>query len=264
MAENGIDGPVIGLAFDGTGYGEDGAVWGGEVLIAEYRHFRRAAHLAYVPMPGGDAAVREPWRMALAYLDDAYGGDLFRIDLPMMGTLDAARAAAVLAMARKGVNAPPTSSLGRLFDGVAAILDIRRRASFEGQAAMALEAVADPAESGRYDVEWSSDDVRKIRPAPLIRGVVQDRLDGVAPRVISGRFHNTLIHLFTALCLEIRRETGLGHVVMSGGVFQNVILLAGLTRALEKSGFEVSNHARVPANDGGLAIGQAMVAAAAG
>jgi hydrogenase maturation protein HypF len=262
MAENGLEGPVIGLAFDGTGYGTDGAIWGGEVLIAEYRSFQRAAHLAYLPMPGGDAAVREPWRMALAYLDNAFGPELARLDLPMMRALDDVRVEAVLAMARQGLNAPPTSSLGRLFDGIAALLDIRYHASFEGQAAMALEMSADPAAVGGYEIEWSLDDIRQIRPAPIIRGVVRDRLAGVAPAAISGKFHNTLIRLFTELCTEIRRATGLGRVVMSGGAFQNAILLEGLTRALAREGFTVSNHARVPPNDGGLAIGQAMVAAA--
>ena len=141
-------GRLIGLAFDGTGYGGDGAIWGGEVLIAEYRSFRRAAHLAYTPMPGGDAAVREPWRMALAYLYDAFGEALMQLDLPMIRLLDEARMQTVLAMVQKGFNAPPTSSLGRLFDGIAALLDIRYDVSFEGQAAMALEMSADRSEKG--------------------------------------------------------------------------------------------------------------------
>ncbi len=264
MAENRLEGPVIGLAFDGTGYGTDGAVWGGEVLIAGYRSFERAAHLAYTPMPGGDAAVREPWRMALAYLAGAFGDTLRQLKLPMLLKLEKTRMNTVLAMVQKGVNTPPTSSLGRLFDGVAALLDIRYTTSFEGQAAMALETAADPAEEGYYDTTWSDDaDGRRIiRIAPIVRGVVEDRLAGVSAAVISRKFHNAVVRLFTVLCAEIRRDTGLSTVAMSGGAFQNAILLKELTRTLTREGFTVWGHTRVPTNDGGLALGQAMVAAA--
>ena len=262
MAENGLEGPVIGLAFDGAGYGTDGAIWGGEVLITEYRTFDRAAHLAYTPMPGGDAAVKAPWRMALAYLHDAFGEELHRLDLPMLRRLDRARVQTVLTMIQKGFNSPPTSSMGRLFDGIAALLDIRHDVSFEGQAAMALEMAAAPVETGHYELEWSVGDIRRIQPSPIVRGVVQDRLAGVPPSVISRKFHNTIVRLFTELCCEIRRDTGLCRVVMSGGAFQNLILLEGLSRALTGEGFEVSSHTRVPTNDGGLSLGQAVIAAA--
>jgi hydrogenase maturation protein HypF len=145
---------------------------------------------------------------------------------------------------------------------MAAILDIRRTVSFEGQAAMALEMAADPAEAGHYDFSWSSGDIRQIQVSPIVMGAVRDRLSGVSPAVISRKFHNTLIHLFARLCSEIRRDTGLPRVVMSGGAFQNGILLDGLTRALTREGFAVFSHSRVPTNDGGLSLGQAMVAAA--
>ena len=262
MAENGIEGPVIGLAFDGTGYGEDGAVWGGEVLITDYRSFRRAAHLAYTPMPGGDTAVREPWRMALAYLQGAYGARLRELDLPMLRRLDEVKMETILAMAARGVNAPPTSSLGRLFDGIAALMDLRHTVSFEGQAAVALEMVSDPGETGAYETAWSSGEIRRIEVSPIVRGVVEDRLSGVAPAVIGRRFHNTLVRLFTRLAGEIRKDTGLTRVVLSGGAFQNRILLEGLIQGLGNEGFAVFSHSRVPANDGGLSLGQAMVAAA--
>ncbi|MGD9875295.1 acylphosphatase [Desulfococcus sp.] len=262
MAENGLEGPVIGLAFDGTGYGTDGAVWGGEVLTADYRSFERAAHLAYTPMPGGDAAVREPWRMAVAYLHGAFGDALRELDLPMLRRLDADRIDAVLAMVRGGFQAPFTSSLGRLFDGVAALLDIRYDVTFEGQAAMALEMSADPSETGCYPCERPAQNSREIPLFPIIEGVVRDRLSGLCVPVISRKFHNTLIRQFTTLCTDIRCNTGLDRVVLSGGAFQNVILLKGLTRALTGAGFSVFSHARVPTHDGGISLGQAMVAAA--
>jgi len=262
MAENRLEGPVIGLAFDGTGHGTDGAVWGGEVLKVDYRSFERAAHLAYTPMPGGDAAVREPWRMALAYLHGAFGKALRELDLPMLRHLDGNRVHTVLAMVEGGFQAPLTSSLGRLFDGIAALLDIRYDVTFEGQAAMALEMSADPSETGCYACDRPAENSREIPLLPIIEGVVRDRLSGLPVPVISQKFHNTLIRLFTALCTDIRRDAGLDRVVMSGGAFQNVILLDGLTRALNGEGFTVFNHIRVPTHDGGIALGQAMVAAA--
>ena len=262
LAENRAAGPVIGLAFDGTGYGSDGAIWGGEVLVAEAAGFRRAAHLAYVPLPGGAAAIRAPWRMALSYLWDAFGDDYRKLDLPLLKARDAARIETVAAMVRRGLNAPPTSSLGRLFDAVAALAGIRYHVTFEGQAAMELEMAACGAPERPYAVGWEEGTIKRIPPAPLVRALVADLLAGVPAAVVSDRFHATLVDLFTRLCAALRLETGIGQVALSGGVFQNLLLFTGLKESLESQGFTVLSHAHVPTNDGGIALGQAVAAAA--
>jgi hydrogenase maturation protein HypF len=262
LAENRAAGPVIGLAFDGTGYGSDGAIWGGEVLVAEAARFRRAAHLAYVPLPGGAAAIRAPWRMALSYLWDAFGDDYRKLDLPLLKARDAARIETVAAMVRRGLNAPPTSSLGRLFDAVAALAGIRYHVTFEGQAAMELEMAAGGAPERPYAVGWEEGAIKRIPPAPLVRALVADLLAGVPAAVVSDRFHATLVDLFTRLCAALRLETGIGQVALSGGVFQNLLLFTGLKESLQSQGFTVLSHAHVPTNDGGIALGQAVAAAA--
>jgi hydrogenase maturation protein HypF len=263
MAEHRLEGPVIGVACDGTGYGPDGTVWGGEVLLADAKGFERAAHLACVPMPGSAAAIREPWRMAVSYLYDAFGAGLLDLDLPVLAATGGDRLTLMLEMITRRVNSPLTSSLGRLFDAVAALAGLRRRVSFEGQAAMELEMAADAATDAAYDVDWQGGHPVQVLPAPVIRGVVGDLRQGVSAGTISVKFHNTLIRLFTELCCRIRGERGLDRVVLSGGVFQNTRLLSGLIPALSARGFHVYSHRLVPPNDGGLALGQALIAAAA-
>ena len=264
MAENMVDGPVIGLSFDGTGLGSDGTIWGGEVLVADYHTFTRAAHLAPVPMPGSAAAIQAPWRMGLSHLRAACGEDLGSPALPLFRSVDQQQVNFVLAMMEKQINSPLTSSLGRLFDAVAAIIGLRGRVVFEGQAAMELEMIADDTETGSYDFSWDdhADGPIFIANAPIIRGVVRDWSTGHSPATISARFHNTLIRLFDQLCRHLRSSTGIDRVAMSGGVFQNSRLLTGLTTALVNSGFVLFTHRLVPTNDGGLSLGQAVVAAA--
>lgn len=262
MAENQADGPVIGLAFDGTGLGTDGTIWGGEVLITDYHAFTRAAHLTPVPMPGGAAAIKEPWRMAVSHLQDAFGQDLARLKLPFLNAAGEQWITLMMQSIQKRINCPPTSSLGRLFDAVAAIIGLRSQVAFEGQAAMELEMVAADAEPGRYPFSWQESDLLRIATAPIVQGVVQDVERGVAAAVVSARFHNTLIDLFEQLCRHLRKTTGIDQVALSGGVFQNSRLLVGLTAALQNSGFDLLTHRLVPANDGGIALGQAVVAAA--
>ena len=262
MAEHKLDGAVIGLAFDGTGYGTDGAVWGGEILIAQEYDFVRAAHLAYVAMPGSTAAIKEPWRMAVSYLQDACGPDIGGLNLPALEAIDQEKLRVIGDMIAKGINSPPTSSLGRLFDGVAAICGIRSRVNFEGQAAMELEMLSAESAEGHYEYEWERSDIIRIPPAPLIRGVVADIQNRVPPAEIGAKFHQTLIRLFKELCDVLRKDNGLNRVVLSGGCFQNAMLLTGLIRALAGSGFEVFSHEQVPTNDGGISLGQAVVAAA--
>jgi hydrogenase maturation protein HypF len=264
MAENQADGPVIGLAFDGTGLGTDGTIWGGEVLVADYHTFIRAAHLAPVPMPGGAAAIREPWRMAVSHLSAAAGQDHEWLRLPIFRSVGQPRVEVILAMLEKRINSPLTSSLGRLFDAVAAIIGLRGKVAFEGQAAMELEMIADGTESGSYEGSWENraDGPILIPSAPIIGGVLRDLAGGHSPAVISARFHNTLVILFDRLCRHLRAATGIDRVALSGGVFQNNRLLAGLSAALERSGFDLLTHRLVPTNDGGLCLGQAVVAAA--
>jgi len=262
MAEYGLEGPVIGLAFDGTGYGTDGAIWGGEVLLAEEGQFSRAAHISYVPMPGGASVIKEPWRMAVSYLYQTFGQDLWDLDLPLIKKEDSKKIAFICEMISKGVNCPQTSSLGRLFDGVAAILGVRDRVHYEGQAAMELEMLTDKAPRAYYPYEWKAKNPCLISPDPLIRGIVEDVRRGTSPPLISGKFHRTLISLFTDICVVLREESGLNRVVLSGGVFQNAILLSGLIESLNSIDFQVFAHEQVPTNDGGVSLGQALVAAA--
>ena len=263
LAENKMDGPVIGLAFDGTGLGTDNTIWGGEVLVADCKRFVRAAHLEVVPMPGSTAAIKEPWRMAVSHLHAVFQEGYERLDLPVWHNRDDRQVDVIVQMIAKGINSPLTSSLGRLFDAVAALVGLRDRVAFEGQAAMELEMIADDHEAERYEFSWeeNGDGPMQIRTAPIIHGVVGDLVDRRSPAQISARFHNTLIVLFDELCRHLRSTTGIDRVALSGGVFQNRRLLTGLGRALEKSGFDLLTHRQVPANDGGLSLGQAVIAA---
>jgi hydrogenase maturation protein HypF len=262
MTEHKLEGAVIGLSFDGTGYGSDGAIWGGEILVAREHDFERAGHLAYAPMPGSAAAINEPWRMAVSYLQSAYGSDFQNLNLPFMAAIENQKLTVIGEMISKGINAPLTSSLGRLFDGVAAICGIRSRVKFEGQAAMELEMAAAEDSGTVYEYGWNAGGIYRILTEPIIRGVVDDVAAGKPVGVISTRFHQTLIQLFADLCVIIGKERELDRVVLSGGVFQNSILLSGLIRALEEKKFKVFSHQQVPTNDGGISLGQAVVAAA--
>ena len=261
LADNGEDGPVIGVAFDGTGYGTDGTIWGGEFLIAGLSDFSRAGFLAPVPLPGGAAAIRQPWRMAAAYLSAAYPEG-------PPGSLDVRRRNRgrwddVLAVARSGVNSPLTSSAGRLFDAAASILGVRDAINYEGQAAVELEQLADPTPSlGGYPAGIEEGDQLRVAGADLIRAVAEDVRLGVPAAIVAGRFHGGVADAIARTCAILRSRTGLGVVALSGGVFQNLLLLDRTVSRLERSGFRVLVHARVPPNDGGISLGQAAVAAA--
>ena len=261
LAENGVFGPVIGLAMDGTGLGPDGAVWGGEIMVADMVSFVRKAHLDYIPLPGGDAAAREPWRMALVYLHRAFSDELYHLPIPFVRDLDRERAELILQIAEKGIHSPLTSSCGRLFDAVSALLGIRKTIAFEGQAAIELEMRLNNKEKGRYPWQLKPDGKEILIVADdMIRAIVEDLIQGKSAGIISARFHNTLIALFLDVCSRIREETGIREVALSGGVFQNASLLSGLLSTLKKSDFHVYTHAQVPANDGSLSLGQAVCA----
>lgn len=200
--------------------------------------------------------------MAVSYLQDAYGSDFHNLGLPAVTAIDTEKLTVIGEMISKGINSPLTSSLGRLFDGVAAICGIRQQVNFEGQAAMELEMAAVQDSVTVYDYAWDTDDAYRILTEPIIRGVADDVVKGTPIGEISSRFHRTLICLFTDFCVQIGKERELNRVVLSGGVFQNSILLTGLTRALEEKDFKVFSHQLVPTNDGGISLGQAAVAAA--
>jgi hydrogenase maturation protein HypF len=260
LADNGEPGPVIGVAFDGLGYGADGTVWGGEFLVADLAGYRRVGHLEPVPLPGGAAAIREPWRMAAAYLDAAWR-DAVPDDLAVLAR-NRARWRQVVEVARAGVNSPPTSSAGRLFDAAAAIVGIRDTINYEGQAAVELEQLADRRERGGYRAGLTGGQPFRVAGVDLIRAVADDVRAGVDPAVVAARFHHGVAAAVVAGCLAARDATGLATVALSGGVFQNLLLLEAATAGLEAAGFRVLVHRRVPPNDGGISLGQAAVAAA--
>jgi len=253
-SNHGTEGPVIGVAFDGTGYGLDGTIWGGEFLVAGLAGFERAGHLAPVPMPGGAAAIRQPWRMAAAYLDGAEGTDVFRRHEDQW--------AAVTSMARQGVNAPLTSSAGRLFDAVSALLGVRDTINYEGQAAVELEQLADPAERAAYRAGITDGSPFTVSGADLMAQAVADLAAGLPRAVIAARFHHGVAGVIEEACARIRADQGLSTVALSGGVFQNLLLLTETVARLKARGFQVLTHAQVPCNDGGISLGQAVVAAA--
>jgi hydrogenase maturation protein HypF len=248
--------PVIGLSYDGTGLGTDDAVWGSEVLIGGYTNFIRRFHLDYVPLPGGDLATRKPARMALSHLWKA--GIEWEADLAPVRALCEEERTVLRAQLEHSLNAPPTSSMGRLFDAASALIGIKQVSAYEGQAAIHMEAIADPVEEGRYPFEISHD---TFNPAPLWELLLADWRRGVSPALIAARFHNSVAEVSVELCRRIRQETGVKTVALSGGVWQNRLLLNKTTALLAKDNLTVLTHHRVPTNDGGVALGQMMVAA---
>ncbi|ADP80727.1 carbamoyltransferase HypF [Pseudofrankia inefficax] len=264
LADNRHSGPVLGLAFDGLGYGTDGTLWGGEVLLADLTRFTRLAHLDPVAMPGGAAAIRSPWRMAAAYLSAA-GVDTAGL---AVRERNAAHWESVVAMADRGVAAPLTSSAGRLFDAVAAILDVRDTVNYEGQAAIELEQLADQAERESYPLPGI---VRPPRPAvdpgriqgtDLVAAVVEDLRAGTDRARVAARFHATLARTIVTVCECLAEQTGVRAAALSGGVFANQRLLNEVGAGLRAAGLTVLTHSRVPTNDGGISLGQAAVASA--
>ncbi len=271
LAEHSETGPAVGVIFDGTGYGTDGTVWGGELLIGELTGFERAGHLHPVRLPGGDRAVREPWRMACAWLVAADG------EAPALRErVGAERWDVVARMAREGVAAPVTTSAGRLFDAVAALCGLRTDVTYEGQAAIELEAVADPEERGAYAMPLESTTPLLaggpasppaslvLDPRPAILAAVEDAASAVPPGAISARFHAGLAAATVAACAALAEERGLDLVVLSGGVFQNRLLLESVAAGVIDAGLRVLTPERLPPNDGGIAFGQAAIAAASG
>jgi hydrogenase maturation protein HypF len=263
LVEHGLTGPVIGVAADGTGYGTDGAIWGCELLAADLVDFTRLAHLEYVPLPGGEQAVRQPWRMAAVYLAQTYGDDFLDLNIPFARQLDRATWRTLAQMSVRGLNSPRASSLGRLFDAVAALVGVRHQVFYEGQAAIELEAQAGIGAGGRtYPFAIADGAPARLDVRPLIRALVADLQAGAPILEIAGRFHASIALLLAEACRRARAQTGLNAVALSGGSFQNRLLLGHLLARLDEAGFQVYINRRVPPNDGGLSLGQAAVAAA--
>jgi len=272
LAENGHArdaGPVIGVALDGLGYGMDGTIWGGEFLVADYLHARRIGHLSPVPMPGGTMAILEPWRNTFAQLQQI--GDWARLreshaGLELIRHLDNMPTAALSAMMARGINSPLTTSAGRLFDAVAAAAGIcRDRILYEGQAAIEFEALVDSsrlAATQGYDFSISGGEPARIDPAPMWRQLLKDLQQGQETAIISERFHKGLAAAISLMVCQLSSRQQIETIALSGGVFQNATLLTLVERSLQEKGLRVLTHSRIPANDGGLALGQAIIAAA--
>lgn len=261
MAENGMDGDVIGVALDGTGFGTDETIWGGEFLKVNYRDFDRAAHLKKVPMPGSSMAIKEPWRMAMVYLTEAFGDEATKLKVDLMNRIDFQKWDVLKRAIERKINTPLTSSMGRLFDAVSSLLSIRDEVHYEGQAAIELEMVADKDVGEEYSFRVHQEErPMVIDLTETIRGIVGDLGRRIPAPKISGKFHRTVASLIAETCKIIRAWEGLNKVVLSGGVFQNMFLLFQVTEGLKKSGFEVHTHHLVPTNDGGISLGQAVVA----
>ncbi len=265
MAEFGLTGPVIGISFDGTGLGDDGAIWGGEFLLCDLRAYRRLSHFEYVPMPGGDKAAEQPWRMGVAYLYAAFGENFWNLDLSLLHSLDRQNVELLLKAVEAGIQSPPTSSVGRLFDGVAAIMNLVSHATFEAEAPIRLEAAINetlyrshPPASGGYP--YRIDNTVDVRP--MIEALITDLTRNVPAGDIAAKFHQTLVTIIGDIAARIRQEHGVDRVVLSGGVFQNRHLLEKAEVSLRDDGFTVYSPLQVPANDGGLCLGQLAVVGA--
>ena len=265
LAENGETGPALGIIWDGTGLGTDGTIWGSEFLRGDAAGFERVAHLRPFRLPGGDAAVKEPRRVALALLWAVYGDAALEMEeLPPIRSLAFAERRLLGQMLAKGLNAPITTSAGRLFDGVAALLDLHQQVNFEGQAAMALEFIADWSEKGAYPLPVTNSQLTvdnsqfTINWQPLLKAILADWRGGISPAIISARFHNALV----AAMITVAQLVNEPKVALSGGCFQNRLLTEQATQHLSQAGFEVLLHRHVPPNDGGISLGQVVVAAA--
>lgn len=264
LAENGIAGPAIGVALDGTGYGTDGNIWGGEVLLVDGARFERLAHFDYVPLPGGDAAALENGRMAVSYLYHAFGDKMYKLPLKLWKWFPKSKARQLVKMMQGKINSPLTSSCGRLFDAVAALFDLCRRSTYDGQAAVAVEMAAERCHAGTasaYEYALRRSDVTVIDFRPTVRGMVKDLISGKrAHEDILMSFHATVIKAVARAAARAAKRHRMKRVALSGGAFQNKLLAEGLAKALAGKGLEVLQHRQLPPNDGSISLGQAVIA----
>ncbi len=249
------EGEVIGLCYDGTGFGTDQAIWGGEVLVGNYSHYSRSYHLRYTPLPGGDISIRIPARMALSYLRE-YNLD-WDTSIPAVQALCMEERTVLDIQLNKQINTPKTSSMGRLFDAVSSLIGIRHRVSYEGQAAIEMEALVDPDETKIYPV-FLNDNL--IDLSGLFPAIIADIYKAVPVSKIAAGFHNSIVQISEEICAKIRKEHNINTVTLSGGVWQNKVLLENMIQRLKKAHFSVFIHKNVPTNDGGISLGQAFIA----
>jgi hydrogenase maturation protein HypF len=261
MAENEITEKVIGIAMDGTGYGTDGNIWGCEFLISDYASFDRVGHLAYIPLPGGDIAAVESWRMAISYLYSIYQEEMTKLPLPIFKEIEEEKLKIILRIIQKKINAPLCSSAGRLFDAVSALLGICFESKYEAQAAIELEMIADESVTGRYGFNISETEGKQIIVCKqMIVDIIDDLKRNIDKSVITAKFHNTVVAFAVEMSKKIRQKTGLNSIALSGGTFQNRLILSRLTAELKESGFKVYTHHIVPPNDACISFGQIIVA----
>jgi hydrogenase maturation protein HypF len=266
LADNGLESPVIGVAFDGTGMGADGNIWGGEFLVADYRNFNRAGHLEYLPLPGGAAAIKKPCRTAIGYILTLLGENALNHSLPVMREADDMEIEVIKRQIERRINSPLSSSMGRLFDAISALLGIRSEIDYEGQAAVELEMAAYGEDYAHVQESYpyiivKDQGIRIVRLRDLLSAVIEDLHQGISKGRISIKFHNTVAQMINEMCHLIADETPMvSGVALSGGVFQNRLLLRKTVSLLEGSGFQVFTHRQVPCNDGGISLGQAVIA----
>ncbi|MBT6835801.1 MAG: carbamoyltransferase HypF [Bacteroidetes bacterium] len=257
MAENGLDEPVIGISFDGTGLGDDGHIWGGEFFVCDFTDYQRISHLEYIPIPGGDKATKEPWRTAVSYLYHYFGEDLFDLNLDFYKTPGNEKIEMIIDLIKGKINCPLSSSAGRLFDAVSALLNICPESNFHAEAPMKLESVIDTNEEASYSYEKT--DIISFKST--FSEIIKDINIGVSVSNISAKFHNTIIDLICETALDIREKYNLNKLALSGGSFQNKYILEKTENKLSQNGFEIYTQNKIPTNDGGIALGQLAIAA---
>ncbi|MBN2467109.1 MAG: carbamoyltransferase HypF, partial [Deltaproteobacteria bacterium] len=263
LTENKVTSPALGVAFDGSGYGEDGCIWGGEFFLVDHASCHRLAHLEYVPLPGGEAAIKKPYRMAISYLLTLLGTDALGKSLSFLKHIGPGEKSIIERQIEKGINTPLTSSAGRLFDGVSALMDIVKEVDYEGQAAVWLEMIAgessEPTKLYPFEIE-EKNGVKIVRLKKIFAAIVDDLIAGVPQPLIAATFHQTLAQMTACVCQACSRATGIRQVALSGGVFQNRLFATLARRYLADAGLTVITHSAIPCNDGGISLGQAVVA----
>jgi hydrogenase maturation protein HypF len=262
LIDNEVDKDVIGIAWDGTGYGDDGAIWGSEFLIANLKNFKRKAHLQYMPLPGSEKAIEEPWRMAVSYLYKVFGEDFLNIDIDFTRRLNKNKWENLKIMIDRGINSPETSSMGRLFDAVSSLIGVRDQITYLGQAAIELEMIMEKDENDFYNFDIKKENgVYIIDPSRVIHLITMDIINSVSTSTISGKFHKGIVEMIVEVSRLLREETDIFEVAISGGVMQNLYLRNNATKRLTEEGFIVYNHRKIPPNDGGISVGQVAIAA---
>ena len=267
IVDNNIKGKVIGVAFDGTGFGLDGNIWGGEFFVGDLKGLKRIAHLKYIPMPSAEACIREPWRMALSYLYSIYGRAMKNLKIDFVSKMNKEKMDFLIQMIDKRINSPLTSSIGRLFDAISALIGVCSYTKYEGEPAIELEQKIQKVVGKWWMVDGYNFNITEEREKGfiidadlVIKGTVRDLRNRVPNAIISLKFHNTVCAIIKDVCILLRKKYNINKVCLSGGVFQNKYLRENTKLILEKEGFKAYLHNRVPANDGGIALGQAVLA----